>query len=254
MKLFNDIQDWLPVQKTREPKQSLGFVPTMGNLHQGHLSLMKRAQEENDKVIVSIFVNQTQFNTAEDFKHYPRTLAADLELLNTAQVDYCLCPTYDMMYPDQYQVQVHETKDSLVLEGLHRPGHFNGVLTIVMKLFNVVQPTRAYFGEKDYQQCELIRKMVKALLMPIEVISCPTIREESGLALSSRNSRLSASGKNKADRFATLFHAATSCDMALENITAEGIEVEYIEDLHQRRYAAVFIDGIRLIDNYCISP
>lgn len=252
MRIINHINDWMHVQTARDPQKTLGFVPTMGNLHQGHLSLIKKALEENDDVIVSIFINATQFNSPDDFKQYPRTLEADLALLTAAGVSYCLCPTHEMMYPDGYHYQVHENNFSLIMEGEHRPGHFNGVLTVVMKLFNLVKPTSAYFGEKDYQQLELIRKMVNAFFMPLQIVSCPTIREESGLACSSRNNRLSADGRKTADLFASIFHAAPSTESAIECLHAHPIEIEYIKDTNGRRYAAVIIDGIRLIDNYCI--
>ena len=252
MHLINNINEWIHVHTARDPKRTLGFVPTMGNLHQGHLSLIKRAQKENDDVMVSIFVNATQFNAPEDFKHYPRTLDADLALLTEAHVTYCLCPTHEMLYPDAYHYQLHEDKLSLTMEGEHRPGHFDGVLTIVMKLFNLVKPTAAYFGEKDYQQLDLIRGMVNAFFMPLTIVACPTIREKSGLACSSRNSRLSAAGRKTADLFASIFHAAPSAQSAIDCLHAHPIEIDYIKDNNGRRYAAVIIDGIRLIDNYCI--
>ena len=252
MRIINHINQWIHAQTARDPNRSLGFVPTMGNLHQGHLSLIKKAQEENDDVIVSVFVNATQFNSPDDFKQYPRTLEADVALLTNAGVSYCLCPTHEMMYPDGYHYQIHENNLSLMMEGEHRPGHFNGVLTVVMKLFNLVKPTSAYFGEKDYQQLELIRKMVDAFFMPIKIVACPTIRETSGLAFSSRNNRLSKAGRKTADHFASIFHSAASAESAIELLANHPIEIAYIKDNNERRYAAVIIDGIRLIDNYCI--
>jgi pantoate--beta-alanine ligase len=168
---------------------SVGFVPTMGYLHEGHLSLIKRAKEENDMVVVSIFVNPTQFGPREDFKKYPRSTKRDLAALEPL-ADIVFMPSTDEMYPEDYNSWV-EVKDATEeLEGAMRPGHFRGVTTVVNKLFNIVAPTRAYFGQKDAQQAVVIKKMVKDLDMNLEVVMCPTIREEDGLAMSSRNTYL----------------------------------------------------------------
>jgi pantoate--beta-alanine ligase len=170
---------------------SVGFVPTMGYLHEGHLSLVRRARSENDSVVVSIFVNPTQFGPHEDFQRYPRDLNRDLGLLDTAQVDAVFTPAVDEMYPAGASTMVEVEALSSILEGASRPGHFRGVATIVCKLFHLVHPDRAYFGEKDYQQLQVIQRMVHDLRMPIKVIGCPTIREPDGLAMSSRNVYLS---------------------------------------------------------------
>ncbi len=170
---------------------SLGFVPTMGFLHEGHLSLVRRAREECKTVAVSIFANPTQFGANEDFASYPRDLQHDLELLEKEKVDIVWTPTAAEMYPPGFQTWVDVKNLTVPLEGTHRPGHFTGVTTVVAKLFNSVQPQRAYFGHKDAQQALVIKKMVRDLNFPIEVIICPTIREEGGLAMSSRNSYLS---------------------------------------------------------------
>lgn len=169
----------------------VGAVYTMGALHAGHLSLVKQAREENDAVIVSIFLNPTQFNNSDDLAQYPRTLERDLELLETAGVDIVFTPTPEAMYPPHFQttVQVEDVSDGL--EGAARPHHFRGVATVVAKLFNLTQPVHTYFGQKDAQQVVVIRRMVRDLDFPIHVVVCPTVREADGLALSSRNVHLS---------------------------------------------------------------
>jgi pantoate--beta-alanine ligase len=250
MDIFYDIDAWRQLRKTQFTDNTLGLVPTMGNLHRAHLSLVTQSQKQNDKTIVSIFVNQAQFNNPKDFACYPRTLDADLNELQRAGVDYCIIPTSNAIYPDHYQYQIHETTNHQRLEGKHRPGHFTGVLTVVMKLFNIVKPNRAYFGEKDYEQFQYIQRMTHALFMDIEVIPCPTLREPGGLAYSSRNGRLSADGREKAAIFARLFLSASSTQTARDALTDAGIEIEYLEEFEGRRFVAVLIDGVRLIDNY----
>lgn len=171
---------------------STAFVPTMGNLHEGHLTLVKEAQKYADRVVVSIFVNPMQFNQATDLDSYPRTLDADCQALQTVDTDLVFTPTPELIYPHGLETQtfIQVPVISEVLEGAHRPGHFNGVSTIVAKLFNLVQPDVALFGEKDFQQLALIKAMVRDLAMPIQVVGVPTVRAESGLAMSSRNGLL----------------------------------------------------------------
>ncbi len=168
---------------------AVGFVPTMGYLHEGHLSLVKRSREENRFSVVSIFVNPTQFGPNEDFKTYPRDMKRDLAMLEPF-TDYVFAPSDKEMYPDKYDTWVETKGITDVLEGAIRPGHFKGVTTIVNKLFNIVMPTKAYFGQKDAQQVAVIKKMVKDLNMNLEIVVCPTIREPDGLAMSSRNTYL----------------------------------------------------------------
>ena len=172
--------------------KSLGFVPTMGALHQGHLSLLKRARSENELTLISIFVNPTQFNNAEDLEKYPNTLEEDLKLINEiAPSIIVFSPSIEEMYQDQVHAKHYQFEGiDLYLEGQDRPGHFDGVGTIVEALFNVIRPTRAYFGEKDFQQLLIVKSLVKQLQLPIEICSCPIVREENGLAMSSRNTRL----------------------------------------------------------------
>lgn len=166
---------------------SLGLVPTMGSLHEGHLTLVRRARSENDVVAVSIFVNPSQFAQGEDLASYPRDMERDLGLLRDEGVDLIFAPTPEEMYPPGFDSWIHVEKTSEVLEGAVRPGHFRGVATVVAKLFNVVRPHRAYFGQKDGQQLAVVRRMVKDLDLGLEIVAVPTVREEDGLAMSSRN-------------------------------------------------------------------
>lgn len=168
-------------------KKEIGFVPTMGALHEGHLSLVRRAKKGNDIVVVSIFVNPIQFGPQEDLDRYPRDIEGDSEKLKNEDVDILFLPEIKDMYPDGYKTYVEVKEISQRLCGAFRPGHFTGVATVVAKLFNIVRPRRAYFGLKDYQQSVIIKKMVEDLNMDIEIITCPTVRESDGLAMSSRN-------------------------------------------------------------------
>jgi len=184
--------------KLKRQGGSIGFVPTMGALHAGHASLVRRARRENDVVVVSLFVNPLQFGPKEDFKKYPRTAAKDLLLLKREKVDVAFIPSVQQMVPTGFSTQIRVPSLDGVLEGAFRPGHFQGVATIVTKLFNLVQPTRAYFGEKDYQQVRVIRRMTEDLNMPVRLVACPTVREDDGLAMSSRNRTLSRRERDEA--------------------------------------------------------
>ena len=249
MQLFHNMHEWMDFRRALNPSHSIGFAPTMGNLHPGHLSLFNTSKQENDYTVTSLFINPTQFNNKDDFTNYPRTMDEDLEKLKEAGVDFCLLPTTEAMYPDNYSYQIAEQNVSLLLEGAQRPGHFTGMLTVVMKLLQLVKPNRAYFGEKDYQQLTLIQGMVKAFFMDIEIKACPTIRNSNGLAHSSRNNRLNPSGLKKAELFAQIFHKEASLASMHAQLQSEDIQIEYLEALNNRLYAAVNIDGIRLIDN-----
>lgn len=250
--VIHSVMEWQTLRKNSDPKLTIGFVPTMGNLHQGHASLLERAKKENDLCVLSIFVNQTQFNDKKDFDNYPKTLEADLALAKKLGVDYVLIPDYAAMYPDDYRYRLCENHFSALMEGAHRPGHFDGVLTIVMKLFGLVSPTKAYFGEKDYQQMLLIQGMVAAFFMPIEIVPCPTIRQENGLALSSRNGRLNPQDLEKAAIFSQMLHSNQNEDTISQQLRETGFEVDYIEKWQNRRFGAVKIGGIRLIDNIAL--
>lgn len=233
--------------------RSIGFVPTMGALHAGHEALLKRARVENERVVLSIFVNPTQFNDPNDLVRYPRTLEADLALA-APYVDAVFAPAPEALYADGYRYRMTETELSRRWEGAHRPGHFDGVLTVVLKLFNVVRPDRAYFGEKDWQQLELVRGMVRALLLPVEIVACPTVRDADGLALSSRNQRLSPLGRAHAAAFPWALRRAPDAGAAAATLRAKGFEVDYVEDVDGVRLGAVRIEGVRLIDNVRLAP
>lgn len=228
--------------------RSVGFVPTMGALHAGHVELLKRARAENERVVLSVFVNPTQFNDSTDLARYPRTLDADVELAR-AWTDAVFAPTPEEMYPDRYAFRVTENDLSRKWEGAHRPGHFDGVLTVVMKLLNIVRPQRAYFGEKDWQQLQLVRGMARALFLPLEIVACPTVREPDGLAMSSRNRRLSPLGRAHAAVFPRVLRTAPSAEAAAAELRGRSFEVDYVEDHGGVRLGAVRIDGVRLIDN-----
>ncbi|UOM35361.1 pantoate--beta-alanine ligase [Acuticoccus sp. I52.16.1] len=221
--------------------RTLGLVPTMGALHDGHLSLVHRAEAQCDAVAVSIFVNPLQFGPGEDFGVYPRTLEADLALLEAAAVDHVLVPTPQDIYPDGFQTTVINRDLSWVLCGASRVGHFDGVLTVVLKLINIARCDRVYFGKKDYQQFKLVARMVSDLDVPTEVVGCPTVREASGLALSSRNAYLAPAERAHAVKLSAVLtairdaHAAGERDVArltalAERLSADPeIALEYLE-------------------------
>jgi len=229
---------------------SVGFVPTMGALHKGHASLVTRARRENDLVVVSVFVNPTQFNDPRDLEKYPRTREADLEVLSKNGADVVWFPLFDEIYADAYRYQVQETELSRVLCGRSRPGHFTGMLSVVTKLLQLVRPSKAYFGEKDFQQLELVRGLVKSFFIPTDIVACETARDEAGLALSSRNARLSPTGLATARSFAReLARDERNIATVRAALARLPLEIDYLEDLNGRRFAAVMIEGVRLIDN-----
>ncbi len=239
-------------RSVRTQGQRIGFVPTMGALHHGHVSLIRAARKECDLVIVSIFVNPTQFNNSDDFVKYPNTLAADLELLKQERVDIAFTPSAESMYADGKKYFVSETTHHEELCGLTRPGHFNGVLTVVMKLLHITNADKVYMGEKDYQQLHLVREMTKAFFMPVEIVACPTVRDAEGLALSSRNQRLTNAGMERAQFFANTLKQNQSLESICKKLEENNIQVDYLEEKYGRRFAAVFIDDVRLIDNVSI--
>lgn len=188
--------------------QGIGFVPTMGALHAGHRSLVERARRENETVVVSVFVNPTQFNDKNDLKHYPRTPEADAALLAKAGADFVLMPSVEEIYPQEDKRQFDFGAIDKVMEGATRPGHFNGVAQVVSRLFAIVEPARAYFGEKDFQQIAVIRAMVRQLALPVEIVECPIVRGDDGLALSSRNTLLDAAHRAAAPHIYATLRAA----------------------------------------------
>ena len=215
------------VERQREMGKKIGFAPTMGALHQGHLSLYKAAKKENDEVISSIFVNPTQFNNPDDFQKYPKTLEKDLELLEKAGVDAVYVPNVEEMYPDGLNSKKYDF-DGLEneMEGKYRPGHFDGVGTIVEELFRQVQPHNAYFGEKDYQQLAIIKKMVEKTKLPVKIHGVPTLREEDGLAMSSRNVRLTETQRKEAT---IIYETLTKVKEWFKVISVEEIKLRVLE-------------------------
>ena len=263
------------LQKLRAESKSIGLVPTMGALHAGHLSLVKRCVEENDVCVVSVFVNPTQFNNQTDLEKYPRTLEADAALLAGAKCTIMFAPSVKQIYPKPDTRVFDFGQLDKVMEGVHRPGHFNGVGQVVSRLFDIVKPGKAYFGEKDYQQLAIIRKMVKDYKYPIEIVGCPIVREKDGMALSSRNMRLSKDERKRAVRISqTLFKsvemAATKRleevkQWVIDEINKDSIlNVEYYEIVNSETMQSVkswkdadkitgcitvYCGEVRLIDN-----
>jgi pantoate--beta-alanine ligase len=249
MQLCTGLDAWRAVRTSPEwAGRRVGFVPTMGALHAGHVALLERARAENERVVLSIFVNPAQFNDPNDLARYPRTLDADVALARPF-VDAVLAPTAAEFYPDGYRYRVTENELSRRWEGAHRPGHFDGVLTVVLKLLNAVQPQRAYFGEKDWQQLQLVRGMIAALLLPVEIVACPTVRDADGVALSSRNARLSPLARGRAAAFPRLLRTSPNAESAAAALRAKSFEVDYVEDVDGVRLGAVRLEGVRLIDN-----
>lgn len=248
MKVIKTPEEFKQIRKSLENK-SVGFVPTMGGLHNGHLSLIQKAIKENDVSVVSVYLNPTQFNDKKDLETYPANFDDDCALLENAGVDYLFAPTYPVMYPDDYRYMLTEKDFSKELCGAKRPGHFDGVLTVVMKLLNIVSPTNAYFGEKDYQQFKLLEGMVQAFFMDVKLIPCPIVREENGLAISSRNRKLSPAGLAMAPKFHEILAAGGSEAEITAALEKAGFKVDYVTIKDNRIYAAVFLEEVRLIDN-----
>ena len=249
MKSITKLIELKKIQSKTKNWKSVGFIPTMGAVHEGHLSLVRESKNENDITVVSIYVNPTQFNNRNDYENYPGDLEQDLALLTNAGVSYCLLPTYDELYSDQYRFRVNETDHSKIMEGKKRPGHFDGVLTVVMKLINAVKPHRMYMGEKDYQQYKLVKNMTDAFFMNTKIILCPTIRESDGLALSSRNERLSKQERGIAPQFYRQLLTNNSPEVITNELERIQFHVEYIEEHSGRRFGAVRLGKVRLIDN-----
>ena len=240
MKVFNrivDLQNEL-FDVRREGKKMVGFVPTMGALHEGHASLIKKSVEDNDITVVSVFLNPTQFNDKGDLERYPRTLDADCALVESCGADIVFAPTVEEMYPTPDQRHFEFPPVTTVMEGARRPGHFNGVCQVVSRLFYIVKPDRAYFGEKDWQQIAVIKKLVKYINSDVEIVECPTVRETNGLAKSSRNTLLTDDERAIAPKiYATLVASVEYAkshtvqethDKVVADINAvEGLEVEY---------------------------
>ncbi len=245
MKVYSEISD-IRRERNQDLRLSWGLVPTMGYLHEGHMSLVARARAENDRVGVSIFVNPIQFNSSEDLASYPSNLERDLELLEKAGVDLVWTPSVDIMYPPNFQTHVTVEALTTMLEGASRPGHFQGVTTVVAKLFNVFQPQRAYFGRKDYQQLVVIKQMVTDLNFPVEVVHCPIVREDDGLAMSSRNVNLSDEGRNQA---ICLYEALCAAREAIEKGERDADTVRIIMAQIINRNNLAKIDYVSVADS-----
>ena len=241
MKVFNKIVDLQnELFLVRKEGKEIGLVPTMGALHEGHASLVKRSVKENDVTVVSVFLNPTQFNDQGDLDRYPRTLEADCKLLEACGADYVLAPSVEEMYPEPDNRHFEFPPVSTVMEGAKRPGHFNGVCQVVSRLFYIVRPTRAYFGEKDWQQIAVIKQLVKYIGSDVKIVECPIVRDADGLAKSSRNTLLSAEERKIAPAiykalktsldYAKNHTVSETHDKVVEEINAvDGLEVEYFE-------------------------
>ncbi|TRX72390.1 pantoate--beta-alanine ligase [Carboxylicivirga sp. M1479] len=276
MQVVNTIMELQALlDEARLNKEKIGFVPTMGALHQGHLSLVSEASKNSSVVVVSIFVNPTQFNNTNDLKRYPRDLQTDLDALSTVKCDVVFAPEVDEVYPETDTREFNFGALETVMEGKYRPGHFNGVAQVVSRLFDMVRPDKAFFGLKDFQQLAIIRAMTKQLQLPVEIVPCDTVREKDDLAMSSRNMLLSTMHRKNAPVIArTLFESCNfvankSVEETKESVinainATQGLEVEYFEivdgytlqpvdNWNDSDYIvgciAVFADEVRLIDN-----
>jgi pantoate--beta-alanine ligase len=262
--------------KWRKGKKSVGFVPTMGALHEGHLQLVRQCHKENPITVVSIYVNPLQFGPKEDYSKYPRTLQADLDLLKSVKTTAVFTPSDDVFYPEGFSTRLKV--EGPLVKGLcapFRPGHFDGVATVVAKLLGVVMPDKLYLGQKDFQQVAVLRQMVKDLHLPVEVVSCPTVREKDGLAMSSRNTRLSPDGRRAAVVLSKALRVGKSMfDLGTRNskelltrvraviADEKRVKLQYLEAVHPDNLSpvvmaeagtvlilAAFVDDVRLIDN-----
>ncbi len=276
MKLYQNVDELqLHLANQRSKKNKIGFVPTMGALHVGHLQLLKQALSENQEVVCSIYVNPTQFNNSTDLEKYPRNLESDLEMLRGIGVQTVFTPKHADMYPKKLEADHYEFNGlDIPMEGLHRPGHFAGVATVVARFFELIMPDRAYFGDKDFQQLLIVRKMTALRKFDVEVIGCTTVRNEVGLALSSRNQRLNEQQIKTATVIFTSMQDVKGQvkagdplklkEKAMQQILEAGLEPEYVEIVdgktlnpllnfeeakEARIFVAAYLNGVRLIDN-----
>lgn len=280
MHVFSEITELSAYLLANRKDKMVGFVPTMGALHQAHLSLVEQSQAQCDITVCSIFVNPKQFNRREDLINYPKNLEKDIEMLRSVNCDVLFCPSVDEMYPDTNEKAFDFGQLTSLMEGEHRPGHFNGVAIVIERFFAIIQPEVAFFGEKDFQQLAVIKALVSQLNLPVQIVGCPTVREASGLAMSSRNERLNEAEKIAAAAiYQGLMRIAENKDKAsiaeLKTQFTEFIEsnpmltTEYIEIADEstlqaintwsdsqapRAFTAVNIRDVRLIDNLPINP
>ena len=254
MKILNTVAALREWRASVPEGKTIGLVPTMGALHLGHASLLDASARENDYTVTTIFVNPTQFNQSTDFEKYPKTFESDLAMCEKYGADVVFSPSSaDEMYPDHFLYRVSEHQLSNELCGEFRPGHFEGVLTVVLKLLNLAKADRAYFGEKDHQQLSLISGMARAFFLETKIIPCPTVREASGLAMSSRNLRLSPAEKEIAPGLYRVISGFTDPAQARTELERLGFRVEYLVDREEngaiRRSVAAWLGEVRLIDN-----
>lgn len=250
MRLFRSIVELQnELFEVRKQGKTVGMVPTMGALHEGHASLVRRSVSENGVTVVSVFLNPTQFNDSKDLERYPRTLDADCKLLEECGADYVFAPSVEEMYPVEDRRQFDFPPVTTVMEGAHRPGHFNGVCQVVSRLFYIARPDRAYFGEKDWQQIAVVKAMVKYLSLSVKIVECPTVREDDGLAKSSRNTLLAPEERqiapaiyrtlNDSRQYALTHSLSDTCEWVVSAINAvDGLDVEYFS----------IVDGQTLLD------
>ncbi len=280
MKIFKTVELLQTGLSMIDQNMSLGFVPTMGALHQGHLSIVKKAKKENDFIVVSIFINPTQFDKADDLKAYPKTIDNDLGLLKDVHCDFVFIPDVEDIYPENVKSSNFDFDDlDKVMEGAFRDGHFDGVGTVVKRLFEIIEPTKAYFGEKDFQQLQIIKKMVEKDHMAVQIVPCEIYREKDGLAMSSRNTRLSEEQRKEAPLIQQTLLKCKSiyAERKISNIKKmvedtfkdnDILDLEYFEiadvqtllstndklpNIKYRAFIAVFAGKIRLIDNIALN-
>ncbi|WP_354624667.1 pantoate--beta-alanine ligase [Psychromonas sp. MME2] len=248
----NPLQLREKIKQLKQQGKSVAFVPTMGNLHQGHLQLVDEAKKKADIIVVSIFVNPMQFNNAQDLQNYPRTLAEDIQALEAQDVDIVFTPTADVIYPNGLEKQTYVEVPVLsdCLEGELRPGHFRGMTTIVNKLFNLVQPDFACFGEKDFQQLAIVKQMVTDLAMPIEIIPVATVRETTGLAMSSRNNKLSSAEKEIAPLLAKVMNKL-AIDVQKQQVEHTTLIEQAVIELENAGFKN---DAIHIVDSHTLQP
>ena len=250
MQVFSTVNEvHIFVKKQKEAGKTIGFVPTMGALHQGHISLVKKSVNENDICIASIFVNPTQFNNKKDLEKYPRTLEKDLEMLQNAGCNIVFSPNEREMYPNEEKASFDLGFLDEVMEGKHRPGHFQGVAQIVSKLFEAIPADKAYFGKKDFQQLAVINRLVFLKNFKIQIVACPIVREENGLAMSSRNELLSKEIRQKAGLIHTHLQKAKQL---FGNINVKSIEKQIIENIHTDKNFQV--EYFEIVDSHSLKP
>lgn len=253
MKVWRKLSDWLQFRHQLDSSQSIALVPTMGCLHPGHGSLIEQARAKSDCVVLSIFINPTQFNELSDFEAYPKTIENDIFLATKKGVDHLFLPSVNDMYP-RGEVFAIETSHFMAeeMEGKARPGHFSGMLTVVMKLLNIIQPHQIFFGEKDFQQWHLVKAMIKEFFIPVDLVVIDTVRESFGLPMSSRNKRLTDSDwcvlRLIYQRLSVMNQF--ECDRVKVELEAMGVSIDYLLYVYNKIFIAFYINNIRLIDHF----